>query len=631
MQSISPATCLLRRFLFPLALCVWVVAAPGSAQGSAGVVLDQVKIASGLGGLNETIRSLDQFGRSVCAVGDIDGDGRGEIVVGAHGDDSGGTLGTNSNVGALYVISVDANGGVTSSRKLDGGPGGELEGDLADGDFLGKSLAPLGDLDGDGIPDLAAGLARADDGGLVDSGAVLILFFEVDGSVRETRRIAEGVGGFSGELAAGDEFGSGLDALGDVDGDGVIDLAVGAREADDGGIDTGAVFILFLNRDGSVRAWQRISATSGQLVGPLDPGSTFGSAVSGLGDLDSDGVPDIAVGAPYDTDGGLRAGAVWMLFLNPDGTVAREQKLSPLEGGFLGPLTGTDEFGSSIDTLGDIDGDGLVEIAIGAPPADEGGLAQGALYVISPNTDGTVRAQQKIGPNDGGLAAGTLTDADWFGSGVAGIGDWDGDGLFDLAAGARFDSVNVTNDGSLYLLALEGTAPPPLLAVFTASVLSGPSPLTVSFTDLSIGDTKLFEWEFGDGARSATRNPTHVYYLPGTYSVTFTVRDHSGGARQSTGLGLIRVDGPPDQSASPPVADFVYTPSSGLAPLKVRFGDRTAGMVNMWSWDFGDGGTSTVSSPKHTYANPGTYTVSLTATGPGGSSTKVIAGAVSVN
>jgi hypothetical protein len=228
------------------------------------------------------------------------------------------------------------------------------------------------------------------------------------GTVQSEQKISETTGGFGGVLDPSDQFGRCVASLGDLDGDGISDLAVGAWEDDDGDFGQGAVWILFLNADGSVASETKISATSGGFGGGLAPGDHFGSSVASLGDLDGDGVEDLAVGALLDDDGGSDQGAVWILFLNPDGTVASEQKISEASGGFGGVLDTNDEFGVSVAALGDLDGDGVEDLAVGAHLDDDGSSGQGAVWILFLNPDGTVASEQKISETTGGFG-GVLT------------------------------------------------------------------------------------------------------------------------------------------------------------------------------------------------------------------------------
>jgi hypothetical protein len=139
-------------------------------------------------------------------------------------------------------------------------------------------------------------------------------------------------GGFDGNLADDDRFGSAIADIGDVNGDGIVDLAVGAPNDDDGPVNAGAVWILFMRMDGKVESKQKISSNSGGFDGNLDTDDQFGAAVAGIGDLDNDGTPDIAVGAPGNDDGGTDRGGVWILFLNADGRVRDQQKPADLTG-----------------------------------------------------------------------------------------------------------------------------------------------------------------------------------------------------------------------------------------------------------------------------------------------------------
>jgi len=169
--------------------------------------------------------------------------------------------------------------------------------------------------------------------------------------------------------------------------------------------------------------------------------------------------------------------------------------------------------------------------------------------------------------------------------------------------------------------------PPAPTVDIEASVATGRVPLTVRFTDKSAGEVRLWRWDFGDGGRSSERHPTHVYREPGTYSVTLRTYG-PGGEGVKAQESLIQV-----RSAAPAtvVATFSATPTSGTAPLTVHFSDQSTGQVTGWRWDFGDGHTSITRSPQHTYEVVGSYTVSLTVSGPAGSATETKASLVTVD
>jgi hypothetical protein len=511
---------------FPLlsGASAFLLAAPVLAQLDPGEVIRKYKISAARTEFDPPLDMLDQYGRAAISPGDIDGDGHADLVVGAIGDDDGGTAGIDSDTGAIWVHFLNPFGSVRETVKIS-----ELEGGLVasfrNRDQFGRSLERLGDLDGDGVPDIAVGAARDDDGGL-SRGAFYVLFLERDGTVKAQQKVSSVAGGFTGVLDDFDEFGRSIANLGDLDGDGVIELAVGATGDDDGGADwKGAVWVLFMKRDGTVKSHQKISMAEGGFRGALGGGDLFGFAAASLGDLDGDGVVDLAVGTPKDDDGGVRKGAVWILFLKPDGKVKGHQKISDVGNGF--GLNPGDEFGSAVAGIGDLDGDGLPDLAVGAILDDGDGHDNGAVWILFLNANGTVKSKQKINDLEGNFFGGIGND-DWFGSATGYLGDLNGDGKGDLAIGARFDDDFVANSGSVYLVFLEGAANVPPVAGFSASLESGLAPLQVSFEERSSAGAKLWSWDFGDGTGSALEDPVHVFTQPGTYTVELEVSGPGG-------------------------------------------------------------------------------------------------------
>ncbi|MCP4958646.1 MAG: hypothetical protein GY925_05175, partial [Actinomycetia bacterium] len=411
-----------------------------------GTVATEQKISDTAGGLTAILDDTDNFGASTASIGDLDDDGTVDIAIGASNDDDGGT-----DQGAVYVLFLNADGTVKAEQKISSVTGG-LTGPLDNTDNFGASVAGVGDLDGDGIPDIAVGAPSDDDGG-DGRGAVYVLFLNVDGTVKAEQKISSTTGGLTGPLDDNDDFGYSVAGIGDLDGDGIVDMAVGASADDDGGTNRGAVYVLLLNADGTVKAEQKASSTVGGLTGPLDDNDWFGISVGGVGDVDGDGIVDVAVGAHGDDDGGTARGAVYVLLLNADGTVKAEQKISSVTGGLTGPLDDSDFFGVSIAGIGDVDGDGIADITAGTHRDDDGGADRGAAYVLFLNADGTVKGERKISSTTGGLT-GPLDNSDDFGRSVTGVGDLDGDGIVDMAVGAFADDDGGSSRGAVYVLNL---------------------------------------------------------------------------------------------------------------------------------------------------------------------------------
>ena len=443
----------------------------------------------------------DNFGSSLAAVGDLDGDGTADLAVGAAGDDAGGT-----NAGAVHLMYY-SDGTVRQTAKIDGSTANGPQ--LAANDEFGSSLAALGDLERDGTADLAVG-APGDDSG---KGAVHLLLLTSTGTVRQTAKI-DGSTANGPQLAANDGFGSSLAAVGDLDRDGNMDLAVGSAFDDAGADDAGAVHVMLLTSTGTVKQISEINASTPN--GPrLAAGDRFGSSLAAVGDLDRDGTADLAVGAPFDDAGAPNAGvvhivrlgatapswggtmssfaelgglklldgdafgsslasvdldgdgikdlavgatnesvgtettgAVHLLFMNADGTVKRTVQIDGSTPN--GPhLAANDRFGSSLAAV-DLDGDGTADLAVGATDDDAGGRNKGAVHLMFMNSDGTVKRTVEI--NDSTANGPQLTESDNFGWSVAAVGDIDGDGTTDLAAGAIFDTSNILSEGAVHLM-----------------------------------------------------------------------------------------------------------------------------------------------------------------------------------
>jgi len=249
-------------------------------------------------------------------------------------------------------------------------------------------------------------------------------------------------------------------------------------------------------------------------------------------------------------------------------------------------------------------------------------------------------------PVRAGASAGQLSFAwDYTASGAAGFALYCGSasGTYTLrfdAGDARTYTVSGLTSGARYYCAVtaydsskaEGAfsteasvvVPNAPVGGFKAAPTSGITPLNVVFTNTTTGSAIAWAWDFGDGDTSTLKNPGHSYSAPGTYTVKLTAFGPGG---SSIKTATIKADPLPA-----PVANFTVRPSSGIAPLVVKFANTTAGRVDSWEWDFGDGTRSSdVKSPVHTYNQPGSYTVKLTATNSGGTSIKTAATPITAN
>ncbi len=358
-----------------------------------------------------------RFGSAVASIGDLDGDGHPDLAVGSSAD-AGGVGG--SRRGAVWILFLNKDGTVRSSRKITSGTAG-FTGPLANDERFGTGVALVGDLDHDGHPELAVGAPGA---GANKSGAVWLLSLEKDGSVKAEKRIATGLAGFPETLHAGDAFGFSVAGPGDLDGDGAHDLVVGSPYAQRTGDGHGVVWSLRLSASGDVLGSRRIH--------DAERGFTaFGTDVAAAGDLDGDGRSELAIGAPR--AGNARSGAVWLLFLDHESRVRRRVRIASDEGGFGGALEPGAAFGAGLTAAPDIDGDGVPDLAVGAPAS--GAEREGALWLLLLRSDGTVRAQERIDGSTTAIASG-IDAYDAFGQSLTSLGDLDGDGRPDLTVGA---------------------------------------------------------------------------------------------------------------------------------------------------------------------------------------------------
>jgi hypothetical protein len=203
----------------------------------------------------------------------------------------------------------------------------------------------------------------------------------------------------------GDGYGIGqsLANLGDLDGDGTIELAVGQYRRIFPPTEAGrSVLILSLRKDGSVGRVQQIDSRADGFV---SRSSWFGDAIAALGDIDGDGGCDVAISDTYDDDGGEVRGAIWICFLDRDATLKGKQKISDWAGGYEGLMKDWARLGLSLAAPGDMDGDGVPDLVAGS---SEG------IHTLFLNRDGTVKRSVDVSEGHNGF-----TDAGSLGRSIA--------------------------------------------------------------------------------------------------------------------------------------------------------------------------------------------------------------------
>jgi hypothetical protein len=368
--------------------------------------------------------SFPQAGYSLANAGDVNGDGLDDILVG--------TASFNTN-GSAYVVFGKTTTETVDLGALDAGSGGgfAIVG-AATGDAVGLSVSGAGDVNGDGRADLIVGASGTDDGtayvvfgkatpepfslGLLNGG--LDGGFAITGPPDPDGAIASSAGSVAG--------------LGDVNGDGLSDVAFNARQAA-----TSIAYVVFGKRDTAPLSVTALGSAGFTIDDAASP-DVDGMLVSGAGDVNGDGLADLLLGED-DADPSL-AGAAYVVFGKADALPVDFAALKAgMRGGFV--IQGGDDFdnaGRTVSAAGDFDADGFADLLVGAEnAAPGGGASKGKAYLVW-GTPGSATVQlSDVESEIGGITIEGAFEQDFAGSGVANAGDVDRDGMLDLLLGAR--------------------------------------------------------------------------------------------------------------------------------------------------------------------------------------------------
>jgi flagellin-like protein len=394
----------------------------------------------------------NNLGFSAAGIGDLNGDGVEDIVVGDYDSDDGGT-----HNGAVWILFLNTSGGIIDEYKINESRFGNMN--ELNRNLFGNSVANIGDLNNDGVQDIAVGEPFSDDG-WENAGVVWILFLNTSGGVINEYKINKS--SFTNVPSWFMYFGDTIEGIGDLNGDGVEDIAVGNPVSYDGGVLNGAIWIMFLNTSGGVINEYKINESRFGNGNELE-GDVFGASIANIGDLNNDGVQDIAVGEPFSDDGGNDNGAVWILFLNNSGGVIDEYKINESRFGNGNELDGG-IFGSSIANIGDLNNDGVQDIVVGEGRNDDGcggtNCDNGAFWILFLNTSGGVIDEHKINESEFGNK--DELNGGWFGyRGISNIGDLNNDGVNEITVGEWWndDGCGGTNcnQGAIWIMFFNST------------------------------------------------------------------------------------------------------------------------------------------------------------------------------
>ena len=320
----------------------------------------------------------------------------------------------------------------------------------ADASFLGEvpgdraawRISGAGDINGDGIDDLLVG-AYYNSESANEAGQTYIILGRISGWSMDTG-LADSDASYLGESEF-DQSGGGLSGVGDVNGDGIDDLIIGAFGNSEAGLGAGQVYLIFGRNNGWAMDASLADADA-SFVGEF-AGDYAGYYVSGVGDVNADGLSDFLIGAFHCDQGGADSGKTYLVLGKLSGW-SMDESLSTADASFVGESSG-DFGGYRVSEAGDMNNDGHYDFLVSAIENDESGTDAGQVYLVLGHASGWTQ-DVDLGGVDASFHG--EVSGDRAGLDIGGAGDVNGDGFDDILIGASMNDENGQYAGQAYLV-----------------------------------------------------------------------------------------------------------------------------------------------------------------------------------